>query len=108
MGSMKKIVLVLMIAAVMAFLAAPAHATCQTLGKIVVLNLTGTSAVVYLSTGGVVSFYRFYSTNNLQFITMLTAAQASGSWVRITGNASTCSGTGLTRNGGTITDISAF
>jgi hypothetical protein len=99
-------VAVLVVAAILGT-ATFAGATCAIQGKIVYMQrASGGATVVYLAPAtSLPLFYFVYTTVDPNFITMLSAAQASGTKVSITGSAAACPTSGTTRAGGVISVV---
>jgi hypothetical protein len=106
---MKKVGLLLLIAAVAVVLATPpANAACVQTGTIVYSVVSPTAASFYLKNDGPVGFYYVYTSNSAIFINTLSAAHASGARVRIAGSAASCPTAGTLRTGGAVQQVSLF
>jgi hypothetical protein len=107
---MKKLVLVLVIAATALALVAPAHAVCKQTGYVAYLafDVAANLARVIISPVEGISpaaYHTSYYTANLAVITELSAAMAGSHPVTVTGDKPSCATSGATREGGIIQSL---
>ena len=114
MKNSKRILAVMCILSIMALNAPLGHGACLQHGKVAyvaVTYLNPTSAYAYIYVAqqtAFPSYYTYYYTGNPSVIQAALSAQAGNLRVGINGNAEACATTGLTRPGGTITNIYVY
>jgi hypothetical protein len=111
---MKKLMAVLILVLIVMLSAAPkSEALCTIYGRIVYASTNGGNYTVYVApippTSSVIStYYLIFTTVDPEVISTLNAAQAGNLKIYISGNATICPTTGITRAGGVITSVGLF
>lgn len=109
MKSYRILVAIFVVAAILGT-ATFAGATCAISGKVVWMQRAlGGTAVVYVAPAATLpTYYYVYTTTDASLITMLSAAQASGTKISVTGSAAACPSAGTTRAGGVISVVNVL